>query len=379
MADVHVDNLVKRYGAVTALKQVSVSIADGSLTAILGPSGCGKTTLLRCIAGLLLPDEGRIVIGSQDVTRAEPFRRNLGMVFQRPSMFPHMTVYENIAWGLRLRRWPKHDVPRRVREILQLVRLHEMEDRRFNQLSGGQAQRVVIARALAPKPDLLLLDEPLSALDAKLRAELLEEIVDIQRETRCTTILVTHDQSEALTAADSLILMNEGEVVQQGPPLEIYRRPQSLFSASFIGTNNMLPCVVARLDKHQVTLKVENAPLEITAEMPAVPVAVGEPVWACIRADDIDVIPPDAAPHHRNVATITVGRAALTGGFVSVEAHLGSYPLHIHVSGSRRFALVEQKTAQLTVSLAHVTLVPRCNRGGSPDSRNETDPFCTGG
>ncbi len=359
MAVVRVESLVKRYGAVTALKGVDVFIPNGSLTAILGPSGCGKTTLLRCIAGLLLPDEGRIYIGSQEVTRVEPFHRNLGMVFQRPSMFPHMTVYENIAWGLRLRRWQKHEIPRRVREILELVRLKGMEDRRYNQLSGGQAQRVVIARALAPKPDLLLLDEPLSALDAKLRAELLAEIVDIQRETGCTTLLVTHDQSEALTAADNLILMNEGEIVQQGAPLDIYRRPQSVFSANFIGTNNMLPCTVARLDAPGVVLKLEDAPLELVADLPAFPVEIGQPVWACVRADDIDVIPQETAPHYRNVVKICVERAALTGGFVSVEARLEAHPLRIHVSGSARFALLEQSPAFLTVSLAHVTLVPR--------------------
>src|SRR5258707_10031105 len=161
MANVRIKDLVRRYGSVLAVNHVSVEIREGSLTAILGPSGCGKTTLLRCIAGLIMPDEGQIFIGDRDVTRLEPSKRNLGMVFQRPSMFPHMTAYENIAWGLQLRGKTKHEIPDRVHEMLQLVHLDGMDRRAFRQLSGGQAQRVVIARALAPAPDILLLDEPM--------------------------------------------------------------------------------------------------------------------------------------------------------------------------------------------------------------------------
>ncbi len=241
MATVRTEGLTKRYGSVVAVDRLDVEIKEGSLTAILGPSGCGKTTLLRCIAGLTTPDEGRIYIGDEDVTNVAPSRRNLGMVFQRPSMFPHMTAFDNIAWGLQLRKWPKDKIASRVKEMLRLVQLEGMEDRRFAQLSGGQAQRVVIARALAPAPRLLLLDEPLSSLDAKLRDQLKLEIAEIHRKAGCTTILVTHDQAEALTIADNVLLMYNGKIVQEGAPLDVYRYPQTLFSADFIGTNNFLP------------------------------------------------------------------------------------------------------------------------------------------
>jgi ABC-type Fe3+/spermidine/putrescine transport system ATPase subunit len=363
MANVRIVELVKRYGSVTALKKVSVEIPNGSLTAILGPSGCGKTTLLRCIAGLLIPDEGRIFIGDKDVTRTEPYRRNLGMVFQRPSMFPHMNVYQNIAWGLSLRGWPKSRIAERVAEMLRLVRLDGMEKRGYNQLSGGQAQRVVIARALAPQPDLLLLDEPLSALDAKLRGELLHEIADIHLQTGCTTLLVTHDQGEALTVADNLLLMNAGEIVQEGAPLAVYRRPQTEFSATFIGNSNMLPCTVNAIpDGSAVSLQLANSPLTLRAEVDGVRVEVGQAVWACVRADDIDLVAVEAGesrPTHPNVVTLVVQRAVLTGGIVSVDGNLDGHSLRVNVGGSRRFALLDGTAQTVTCHLGHVTIVPR--------------------
>ncbi len=357
MAQVNIAQLIKRYGNFTALKQLDLEIPDGSFTAILGPSGCGKTTLLRCVAGLLMPDEGQIFIGDQDVTRLEPFRRNLGMVFQRPSMFPHMTVFNNIAWGLKLRGWAKADIPARVREMLRLVRLSEMENRTYQQLSGGQAQRVVIARALAPKPDLLLLDEPLSALDAKLREELLTEIAEIHRQTRCTTLLVTHDQSEALTVADNLVLMNEGEIVQQGAPLDIYRNPQTVFSANFIGTNNLLPCTVVNNGAH-TQLQLDGTDLRLNVITPRFALTLRQPVWACVRADDIDVLDSQTASLYKNVVTVEMVRTTLTGGSVSVEAKLADVPIRINVGGSQRFNLLDS-THTLTCALSHITVVAR--------------------
>src|SRR4051812_31820644 len=218
MADIRTEEVLKLYGNVAAVDHVSLEIRQSSFTAILGPSGCGKTTLLRCIAGLIDPDSGHIYIGGTDVTKLPPFKRNLGFVFQRPAMFPHMTVYENVAWALQLRKWPKAKIKDRVMEMLKLVRLDPLSERTAHQLSGGQAQRVVIARALAPQPDVLLLDEPLSQLDAKLRDELKLEISMIHRATGCTTVMVTHDQAEALTIADNVLLMHEGRIVQQGSP-----------------------------------------------------------------------------------------------------------------------------------------------------------------
>lgn len=364
MANVRIKDLVKRFDQVLAVNHVSVEIREGSLTAILGPSGCGKTTLLRCIAGLIMPDEGKIFIGEKDVTHLEPFKRKLGMVFQRPSMFPHMTAYDNIAWGLKLRNWPKHDIPKRVREMLQLVHLAGMENRRFRQLSGGQAQRVVIARALAPAPDLLLLDEPLSALDAKLRDELLLEIAEIHRKTGCTTLLVTHDQSEALTIADNVLLMNDSRIEQEGAPLDVYRNPRTLFSATFIGTNNFLPGIVRDIGDEAV-VEVEDLDITFRANNNLPELQRGAPVWVCMRADDIDIIADDQSNHYRNVIAVDVEHASLTGGIVIVEGKLKGQTLRIHVGGGRRFDLLNAAGTTITCGLSNVALVPRDN-GSTP-------------
>jgi iron(III) transport system ATP-binding protein len=358
MANVRIQDLVKRYDQVMAVNHVSVEIREGSLTAILGPSGCGKTTLLRCIAGLIMPDEGKIFVGNKDVTRLEPSKRNLGMVFQRPSMFPHMTAYENIAWGLHLRNWPKNQIAQRVSEMLQLVHLGGMEKRAFRQLSGGQAQRVVIARALAPAPDLLLLDEPLSALDAKLRDELLLEIADIHRKTGCTTLLVTHDQGEALTVADNVLLMNSGNIEQEGAPLDIYRNPHTLFSATFIGTNNFLPGVVKEIGD-EIVVEVKGLGVTFRSKQKAADFRRGALVWVCIRADDIDIVTAEQSSNYCNVITVSVKHASLTGGIVIVEGKLKDQTLRIHVGGGRRFELLETVGTTITCGLSNIALIAR--------------------
>lgn len=362
MANVQINDLVKRFDQVHAVNHVTVEIPEGALTAILGPSGCGKTTLLRCIAGLTMPDEGKIFIGDKDVTRLEPFKRNLGMVFQRPSMFPHMTAYENIAWGLRLRKWPKREIPQRVSEMMQLVHLEGMENRAARQLSGGQAQRVVIARALAPTPDLLLLDEPLSALDAKLRDELILEIAEIHRKTGCTTILVTHDQGEALTIANNVLLMNEGQIEQEGSPIDIYQKPRTLFSATFIGTNNFLPGVVVE-SGDEVVVEVEELGITFRTRQHWTDLERNAPVWVCIRADDIDIIDADRANNYRNVIEVGVDHASLTGGLVIIEGKLMNQSLRIHVGGSQRFNLLESSGKIITCGLNHIALIPRDDAG----------------
>lgn len=358
MANVKIVELVKQFGDVFAVNHVDVEIPEGSLTAILGPSGCGKTTLLRSIAGLEMPDSGKIFIGEREVTNLEPFKRNLGMVFQRPSMFPHMTVYDNIAWGLKLRNWSKKDIPKRVQEMLELVHLEGMEKRQARQLSGGQAQRVVIARALAPNPNVLLLDEPLSALDKKLRDELVLEIAEIHRITGRTTILVTHDQGEALTIADNVLLMNEGQIAQQGSPIDIYQNPRTLFAATFIGTNNFLPGIIQ--DKSDgITVEVQELGITLHARDSVIDFEPNDPVWVCIRADDIDVVSKHDASNYCNIINVDVKHALLTGGFVIVEGKIQHRDLRIHLGGGRRFDLLQSAGTTISCALSHIALIPR--------------------
>ena len=238
---IQIRDLVKRFGATTALDHVTLDIEPGELFFLLGPSGCGKTTLLRHVAGFYEPDEGRILIGAEDVTRVPPHRRDTGMVFQSYALWPHMTLAENVAFGLRMRGVGKAETAERVRKALAAVKMEDKASRKPNQLSGGQQQRVALARALVVQPRCLLLDEPLSNLDAKLRLEMRGEIRRICKEAGLTAVYVTHDQKEALSIADRLAVMQAGRLEQVGAPLEVYRKPKNRFVASFIGETNFLP------------------------------------------------------------------------------------------------------------------------------------------
>jgi len=238
--------LTKRFGDVTAVDGVDLAVCDGELLAVVGPSGCGKTTLIRMIAGLETPDRGRVIIRGKDATALAPERRNVSIVFQNFALFPQMSVEENVAYGLRWRAISRAERERRVDQMLKLVGLSELRHRRPHQLSAGQQQRAALARALAPQPETLLLDEPLSALDADLRERLRLEIRKIQKELGITTILVTHDQEEALGIADRVAVMNQGRLVQVGEPWEIYDAPQSPFVARFIGKGALVEAALAQ-------------------------------------------------------------------------------------------------------------------------------------
>ncbi len=237
---IEVRNVDKRFGDFVALEDVSLTVADGSLTALLGPSGSGKSTLLRVIAGLETPDAGRVLIAGDDVTGIPPRERGVGFVFQSYAPFKHMTVRENIGFGLTVRRRPKVEVAARVRELLGLVRLDGLADRYPSQLSGGQLQRMSLARALAPEPEVLLLDEPFGALDAQVRGELREWLRRLHDEIHVTTVFVTHDQEEAMDVAEQIVLMNAGRTVQAGTAEDLYERPATEFVMSFIGPVNRL-------------------------------------------------------------------------------------------------------------------------------------------
>lgn len=234
----NLEHITKRFGPVVAVRDFSLAVKEGEFVSILGPSGCGKTTVLRCIAGFERPDEGRIYIYGKMVNDIPPEHRDVGMVFQFYALFPNMTVAQNIAFPLMIKGRPKEEQNRRVKELLELVRLQGYENRYPRQLSGGEQQRVALARALAKQPKVLLLDEPLSALDAKIREELRGEIRRIQTTLGITTIYVTHDQEEALSISDRVVVMNRGVIQQVGTPSEIYKRPKTLFVAKFVGTMN---------------------------------------------------------------------------------------------------------------------------------------------
>ena len=240
MARLQLTGLTKTYGDFRAVAGVDLDIAQGELVVLLGPSGCGKTTTLRMIAGFIAPTAGEIRLGGEDITRRPPWKRNTGLVFQSYALFPHLTVADNVAFGLRMRRVPAGEIASRLAEVLRLVRLEALAERLPRELSGGQQQRVALARALVIEPDILLLDEPLSNLDAKLRHEVRVEIRELQKKLGLTTVMVTHDQEEALTMADRLVVMSNGQVQQVGSQRELYERPANTFVAGFVGRTNFL-------------------------------------------------------------------------------------------------------------------------------------------
>ena len=293
---VQIEHLVKSFGALRAVDDVSVMIAPGELFFLLGPSGCGKTTLLRCVAGFHQPEAGVIRIGERDVTRLPPHRRDTGMVFQSYALWPHMTLAENVAFGLEMRKVPRAEIRRRVAEALARVHMSERAGAKPNQLSGGQQQRVALARALVIEPQCLLLDEPLSNLDAKLRLEMRVEIRRICKQAGLTAIYVTHDQKEALSVADRLAVLRDGRIEQVGTPSEVYRRPVNRFVAGFIGEGNFVDGRVAGVAGGLVRLDTPLGPLAAAAG--AATPAAGAPATACIRPEAIRFdAPPAGAPN----------------------------------------------------------------------------------
>ena len=290
MPGLELHGVSKGFGGIQAVDHVSLQVEQGQFVCFLGPSGCGKTTLLRMVAGLDAPDSGRIMLDGRDLTQTPVHRRNFAMVFQALALFPHLNVEQNIAYSLKLRGMDRRARGERVRELLELIRLPDVARRPIAQLSGGQKQRVAIARALAQEPALFLLDEPLSALDAKLRDHLQVELRQLQQKLRITTILVTHDQREAMTIADVIVVMANGTVQQVGAPLDIYRNPANRFVAGFIGQSNLLAAEV--LDRRHVRLCGR------VLEVQPVPVSLreGDQVTLSIRPENVRVGPRSDRP-----------------------------------------------------------------------------------
>jgi spermidine/putrescine transport system ATP-binding protein len=284
-AAISVDGVTHRFGNdVVALRNVSLDAAPGEFLTLLGPSGCGKTTLLRIIAGFEQPSSGRILLNGSDVTATPAHRRSVNMVFQRPMLFPNLDVFGNVAFGLRLQRIEQRELRARVLEALELVRLSGYESRRSGELSGGQMQRVALARAIIMRPQVLLLDEPLSALDLRIRLEMEYELRRLHRELGATFIYVTHDQREALALSDGIAVLNEGQVEQLGPPDEIYSRPSSTFTARFVGDANLIPIEVEGADGGRVRVRCADRDFELDTEFDA----YGE-AWLAVKPNAVRV------------------------------------------------------------------------------------------
>jgi putative spermidine/putrescine transport system ATP-binding protein len=320
MASLTLDGLTKRYGDNAVVTSVSLAVRDGEFLVLLGPSGCGKTTTLRMIAGFVPPSDGTIRIGDRLVTDLPPWKRNAGLVFQSYALFPHMTVAQNIAFGLEMRRTDRSEIAPRVAEVLRLVRLEGYGERYPRQLSGGQQQRVALARALVIRPDVLLLDEPLSNLDAKLRLEVRLEIRALQQQLGLTTVMVTHDQEEALTMADRLVVMSDGRVRQVGSQAALYETPADLFVADFVGRSTMIAGTA-----HAPGAFTSDGGLELTCP----PGLVSGPATVSLR------------PERLTLGTAAIGLDNHTSGTVAFVSYLGGM-LDVHVRLNDRDQVVVQ-------------------------------------
>ncbi|MSU49058.1 MAG: ABC transporter ATP-binding protein [Opitutus sp.] len=326
MISIRIQQLSKRFGAVTALQDLDLTIEPGELFFLLGPSGCGKTTLLRSLAGFYIPDGGKIFFGDEEVTRLAPHKRNTGMMFQSYALWPHMSVAENVAFGLEERKVPKAETKRRVLEALESVRMAAYAERRPNQLSGGQQQRVALARALVIRPRCLLLDEPLSNLDAKLRLEMRAEIRRVCKEFKLTTVYVTHDQKEALSVSDRMAILDRGRILQVGSPREVYRRPTSKVVADFIGETDFITGTVVSASGGRAVVETGIGRFEGVLGNPSTSPAVGAAVTLSVRPE-CWVLSREAPP--RNFVRGRIGAAVYLGELAQYEFIAGAHELKI--------------------------------------------------
>lgn len=323
MAFLEITDIRKSFGASVAVEDFNLAVERGEFVSFLGPSGCGKTTTLRMVAGFEKPTSGQIVIDGADVTNVAPNRRNVGMVFQSYALFPNMTVAENIGFGLKIARRPAAEIRTRVEELLRIIHMQEFGRNYPYQLSGGQQQRVALARALAIQPKLLLLDEPLSALDAKIRASLRQEIRDIQRQLGITTIYVTHDQEEAMALSDRIVVMSRGRIEQIGAPFAIYNYPATRFVASFVGTLNLLQATV--IDGATGKLQIDGQEIRIASPLPQQ--RTGSSVGIAIRPELIEL--DGHADSTANRLNGMVADVTFLGPIVRVKLRFSEHTLNI--------------------------------------------------
>lgn len=338
MISIRIQQLTKRFGTVTALRELDLTIEPGELFFLLGPSGCGKTTLLRSLAGFYVPEEGKILFGDEDVTRLEPHKRNTGMMFQSYALWPHMTVAENVAFGLEERKVARDEIKRRVGEALESVRMGAYAERKPNQLSGGQQQRVALARALVIRPRCLLLDEPLSNLDAKLRLEMRAEIRRVCKEFKLTTVYVTHDQKEALSISDRMAILDGGCIRQVGAPREVYRRPTCKLVANFIGETDFIEGTVVSAGGGGAVVETAVGRFEGVLGNAQAKVAAGAAVTLSVRPECWTLSREAPA---RNAVKGKIGECIYLGETAQYELRAGELGLKIYELNPR---FVEQAT-----------------------------------
>lgn len=359
-AAIVVDRIAKRFGQTTALAEVSLRVEPGSFVSLLGPSGCGKTTLLRIIGGFEQADSGRVFIHGQQVDRLPPNRRTVNTVFQRYALFPHKTVFDNVAFSLALQRVPRAEQRDRVADMLRLVRLPGVESRTPAQLSGGQAQRVALARALIGRPAVLLLDEPLAALDLKLRKAMQIELRRIQEELGTSFLYVTHDQEEALTMSDKIVLMNEGEIAQEGSPAEIYDKPANVFASGFIGEANLLSGVVESTEGAIARVALDGGLAYITA--PANGMRPSQRVVVSVRPERLRLHEPGHANGMENRVPGTIERRIFLGNVVREFVTLAPDLVVVAQRDVDTVALPPNAPVELTWRTENTILLP-----GGPD------------
>jgi iron(III) transport system ATP-binding protein len=336
MAFIEIQNLFKRFKDVVAVNRIQLEVNQGEMLTLLGPSGCGKTTTLRCIAGLETPEEGDIVIDGQPMLSegfVQPSKRGIGMVFQNYAVWPHMKVFNNIVYGLKLQKVPRQSIQEKAQKVLELVGLEGLEDRYPAQLSGGQQQRVALARALVTNPKVLLLDEPLSNLDAKLREELRFEIKSLVRRMGITSVYVTHDQAEAMVISDRIAVMDSGNVIQIGSAQEIYKQPANRFVADFIGTMNFMSGEVVQVlqDTDEVYVRTEFSEKILCRAAGSTAALPGEKVFASIRPEDVEVFtePPQATD---NLFKGTIAHKAYLGNFLFFFVSVNDTMIRVQVA-----------------------------------------------
>jgi iron(III) transport system ATP-binding protein len=318
---IRLKDVVKRFGALEAVSHVSLDIRDGELFTLLGPSGCGKTTILRLIGGFHRPDQGEIYFGEREVSAIPPYQRNIGMVFQNYALWPHMTIFDNVAYGLKIKKMPAREIPANVNRVLAMVNLTGLEKRYPSQLSGGQQQRVALARALVLNPDVLLLDEPLSNLDAKIRQQVRAEIRKLQKELAITSIYVTHDQEEALTISDRIAVVNHGKLQQIGTPRDLYERPGNPFVADFIGINNLIAGRVKEIDEVTGLMAVQTR-FGVIRCPHQTPLAAGDACKISVRPEVAYIGTFYGQQNDMNVISGTVSFASYIGNAVRYDIEL---------------------------------------------------------